>query len=169
MRREHVDALMPHEREMFGTEAWSRAAYLDELADRRMRHYVAAESAQGALLGWAGVLVVGETAEVLTVGVVPAARRAGVGRALLHALLAEAAARGAREAFLEVRTDNAAAIALYHGEGFVRVGVRPGYYDAGRVDALTMRRALAAATAGSLPRQGARTRPGVPPAVEGQR
>ena len=139
MRREHVDALLPYERDMFGTEAWSRAAYLAELADRRLRHYVAAESADGALLGWAGVMVVSGAAEILTVGVVPAARRGGLGRALLHALLDEARRRGATEAFLEVRVDNAAAIALYEAEGFARLGVRRGYYDAGRVDALTMR------------------------------
>jgi ribosomal-protein-alanine N-acetyltransferase len=139
MRAAHVDALMPYERDMFGTEAWTRSSYLAEVADHRLRHYVAAEDAEGALLGWAGVMVVGATAEILTVGVVPAARRRGLGRDLLHALLAEASTRGATEVFLEVRVDNAAAIALYESEGFSRMGVRRGYYDAGRVDALTLR------------------------------
>jgi ribosomal-protein-alanine N-acetyltransferase len=138
----HIDALLPFEREMFGTEAWTRASYLAELADRRHRHYVAAEGPAGELLGWAGVLVVGETAEILTVGVVPAARRGGIARRLVGALLDEAVRRGAVEAFLEVRVDNRAARELYRSEGFEEVGTRRGYYDAGRVDAVTMRKAL---------------------------
>ncbi|SHG02861.1 [SSU ribosomal protein S18P]-alanine acetyltransferase [Jatrophihabitans endophyticus] len=144
MTRAHIDLLLPHEREMFGTEAWSASSYRAELADTRLRHYVAAEDATGALLGWGGVMVVAESAEILTVGTVPAARRRGVGRLLLTALLAEAVRRGATEVFLEVRVDNDAALALYDGEGFARLGVRRGYYDAGRVDAVTMRKELPA-------------------------
>ncbi len=142
MTRTHIDALMPYEREMFGTEAWTVSSYRAELADTRLRHYVAAESRAGDLLGWAGIMVVGDTAEVLTVGVVPAARRAGIARGLLANLIAEARRRNATEVFLEVRDDNLAAIALYQSEAFERVGVRRGYYDGGRVDAVTMRRDL---------------------------
>jgi ribosomal-protein-alanine N-acetyltransferase len=138
----HIDALMPYEREMFGTEAWTANGYRAELADPRHRHYLAAEDPAGDLLGWGGVMVVADTAEILTVGVVPAARRAGLARRLIAALLDEALRRGAREAFLEVRVDNDAARALYRSEGFVDVGLRRGYYDGGRVDAVTMRREL---------------------------
>ena len=142
MRDDHIDALLPYEQSMFGTEAWSRNAYRAELADRRRRYYVAAEDADGTLLGWAGVLVVGDGADILTVGVVPGARRAGIARRLVAELLAEARRRGATAAFLEVRVDNAAARALYAGEGFADLGRRRGYYDGGRVDAITMRKQL---------------------------
>jgi ribosomal-protein-alanine N-acetyltransferase len=142
MTAAHVDALMPYERDMFGTEAWTASSYLTELADRRSRFYLAAEDGDATLLGWAGVMVVADSAEILTVGVIDAARRRGIARALLAALLAEAVRRGAVEAFLEVRVDNAAARALYAADGFVEVGRRPGYYDGGRVDAVVMRREL---------------------------
>ena len=142
MTAAHVDALMPYERAMFGTEAWSRSGYLSELADPRHRHYVAVESEDGALLGWAGVMVVQDAAEILTVGVVPEARRTGLARVMLADLLAEAVRRGAVEAFLEVRIDNEAARALYRSEGFEEIGRRRGYYDGGRVDAVTMRKEL---------------------------
>jgi ribosomal-protein-alanine N-acetyltransferase len=142
MTATHIDALMPYEREMFGTEAWTRSGYRSELADTRHRHYVAAQGPGGELLGWAGVRIVADVAEILTVGVVPGARRAGIARQMLDVLLAEALRRGAREVLLEVRVDNQAAIALYESEGFAGVGVRRGYYDAGRVDALTMRKEL---------------------------
>ena len=142
MTVDHIDALMPYEREMFGSEAWTVSGYRTELADRRHRYYVAAEDADGALLGWAGVMVVADAAEILTVGVVPDARRRGIGTVLLHELLAEARRRGAAEAFLEVRVDNDGARAMYEREGFAEVGRRRGYYDHGRVDAVVMRREL---------------------------
>ena len=142
MTRAHVDALMPYERDMFGTEAWTAQGYRAEIADTRNRCYLAVEDADGALLGWAGVLVAADQAEVLTVGVVPTARGRGLARRMLAALYGTAAARGAREIFLEVRVDNAAAIGLYTSEGFAAVGRRRGYYDSGRVDAVVMRREL---------------------------
>jgi ribosomal-protein-alanine N-acetyltransferase len=142
MTRAHIDLLMPFEREMFGTEAWTRGSYQAEIADTRDRYYVAAEGPDGELLGWAGVFFGGTVADVLTVGVLPAARRRGIARRLVAALLDEAARRGAEEAFLEVRVDNEAARELYRSEGFAEVGVRRGYYDAGRVDAVTMHKAL---------------------------
>ncbi|MDT4944531.1 MAG: [ribosomal protein S18]-alanine N-acetyltransferase, partial [Pseudonocardiales bacterium] len=46
------------------------------------------------------------------------------------------------EVFLEVRVDNEAAQSLYASEGFAQVGLRPVYYDAGRVDAVVMHREL---------------------------
>lgn len=143
MTTAHVDALMAYEREMFGTEAWTPRAYRQELADTRSRYYVAAEAEDGALRGWAGVMVIQDAAEILTVGVVPAARRGGLARLMLADLLAEAVRRGAREAFLEVRVDNEAARALYRREGFEEIGRRRGYYDGGRVDAVTMRKRIA--------------------------
>jgi ribosomal-protein-alanine N-acetyltransferase len=142
MTRAHIDALMPFEREMFGTEAWSADGYRAELADTMHRYYLAAVDENESLLGWAGVRVVGDTAEILTVGVVPQARRQGIGGRLLAMLLDEATRRGAVEAFLEVRVDNTAAQHLYEQARFVRVGIRRGYYAEGRVDAVVMRRAI---------------------------
>jgi ribosomal-protein-alanine N-acetyltransferase len=138
----HVDALMRYEDEMFGSEAWSADAYRDEISDTRSRGYFAAVDDAGELLAWAGVRVIGDSAEVLTVGVIPAARRRGIARRMLRTLLGEATGRGAREAFLEVRVDNVAARRLYEAEGFAQVGRRRGYYDAGRVDAVVMRKEL---------------------------
>lgn len=80
-------------------------------------------------------------AEILTVAVDPAARRGGVGRALVEAAAGLAAQDGAESLFLEVAHDNTAALALYAAAGFERVGLRRGYYASG-ADAVVMRRAL---------------------------
>lgn len=143
-----LDAILPAERQLFGAEAWSRSSYLDELSDTDTRYYLVAVAGDSVsagvtpteeVLGDAGLLTVGETAEVLTIGVLPAAQRRGVGRTLLRALLAEARRRSATEVLLEVRIDNEPARTLYETEGFTVLGVRRGYYDRGRVDAVTMR------------------------------
>jgi ribosomal-protein-alanine N-acetyltransferase len=91
----------------------------------------------------AGVLV-GE-GEILTLAVVPEARRQGLGKALVEAACAAAVSRGAAAMRLEVAEDNAAARALYAKLGFEEVGRRRDYYtrDGGAsVDAVIMRRGL---------------------------
>ena len=142
MTAAHLDAVMAHEHAMFGADSWSRSSYGQELADTTYRHYVAAEDDHATLLGWAGVMVVREDAQILIVGVVPSHRRAGIGQALLDALLVEAKDRGATAVFLEVRTGNEAALALYRRNGFGDLRVRRGYYDNGRADAVEMQRVL---------------------------
>ncbi len=82
---------------------------------------------------------VADEAEILTIAVVPALRRHGVGRALLEAAAQRSAAAGARALFLEVSTENVAARALYAGCGFAEVGLRRHYYSGGE-DALILRR-----------------------------
>ena len=78
-------------------------------------------------------------ADVQTIGVAPRAQGRGVGTRLLRALTDRAARGGAASLLLEVRADNAPAIALYTREGFERVAVRRRYYQPGDVDALVMR------------------------------
>jgi ribosomal-protein-alanine N-acetyltransferase len=137
-----IDLVLVYEEVMFGTEAWSRVAYLEEIADTELRHYLVAESDDGEILGDGGLLTVAETAQIVTVGVFPYARRQGVGRVLVRALVDEARRRQADEVLLEVRVDNEAAQKLYDSEGFSMIGIRKGYYDHGRVDAVVMRLAL---------------------------
>ena len=72
--------------------------------------------------------VAGEEAEILTLAVAPAARRKGLGRALIRAAAGHAATLGATSLFLEVGVRNYAAQALYRGLGFVEVGRRKAYY-----------------------------------------
>ena len=83
-------------------------------------------------------------AEVISIGVDPARRRTGLGRALLQDVFARALRAGATTVFVEVATDNAGALALYRQTGFDQVGTRPDYYatETGRRDALVLRAAL---------------------------
>ena len=93
--------------------------------------------------------VSGEEAELLSLDVLPEARRRGLGSEILREALHEAQARGACEVYLEVDTENAAALALYDRAGFVTRGTRKRYYrkpDGTWGDALVMARFFSAAT-----------------------
>jgi mycothiol synthase len=61
--------------------------------------------------------------EIYVLGVAPTARRQGLGRALALLGLAHLAAEGLPEVMLYVDESNTAAVTLYLGLGFVRVGV----------------------------------------------
>jgi ribosomal-protein-alanine N-acetyltransferase len=86
--------------------------------------------------------VAGGEAEILTLAVAPHARGKGLGRALLRTTIAESERMGAEAMFLEAGSDNPAALALYAGLGFAKVGARKAYYR-GR-DALVLRLSLPA-------------------------
>jgi ribosomal-protein-alanine N-acetyltransferase len=93
--------------------------------------------------------VAADEAEILTLAVLPQARRRGVGAALLRAAHARAASAGARRMFLEVAASNASALTLYAGVGYRPVGHRRGYYaDGGDAAVLACAISVAAAAAG---------------------
>jgi ribosomal-protein-alanine N-acetyltransferase len=102
------------------------------------------EPRTGTVVGFILARAIAGEAEVLTLAVDPAHRRSGVGRALVEAAAVIAAAAGAWTLFLEVASDNEAALALYRAAGFTEVGRRRAYYRRGKgaVDALVLRRDL---------------------------
>ncbi len=83
--------------------------------------------------------VAADEAELLTVGVLPAARGRGLAARLLEELAAEAAGLGAARLFLEVSVGNAPALALYRRLGFGEVGRRRQYYPDGSSALVLMR------------------------------
>ncbi|WP_330232942.1 ribosomal protein S18-alanine N-acetyltransferase [Nocardia sp. NBC_00508] len=123
-------------------DPWAAVAFQSELAGSHNR-YITARDGNGRMVGYAGIALLGDAehpeAEVHTIGVDPGCHRAGIGTLLLEALLAEAGRRGG-PVFLEVRTDNAPAIALYAKHGFHIIGLRKNYYHPSGADAYTMRR-----------------------------
>jgi ribosomal-protein-alanine N-acetyltransferase len=141
MRWWDVPAAHLIEAEVF-PDPWPVEAFWSELAHvPATRHYLVAE-ADGAVVGYAGLVCTGAQADVQTLAVAADQRGLGLGGELLRALLAEARRRGATEVLLEVRAENDAAQQLYARHGFERIGVRRGYYRPGGTDALVLRRRL---------------------------
>ncbi len=134
-----LDDIMALEHASFPTDAWSSAMMREELASPHGWYIVDEEA--GRLVGYAGLRAPkgSKDADVQTIALAEAFRGRGRGRALLRALIAEAARRGVNEVFLEVRADNPVPQALYASEGFVELARRPHYYQPDDVDAVVMR------------------------------
>ena len=93
----------------------------------------------GVVMGYLMARISGEEGEILNLAVLPEHRRRGIARELLEQSLAVLGAAGVREAYLEVRESNQAALTLYGAKGFRTVGMRPHYYRSPLEDALVLR------------------------------
>ena len=134
-----LDAIMRIERHSFPADAWSEAMMREDIASPHT-HYLVVEEA-GRLIGYGGLRAPqgSSDADIQTIALAAGSRGTGRGRMLLRELIAEAAARGVHELFLDVRDDNEPAQALYVSEGFQSLGRRPKYYQPEGVDAIVMR------------------------------
>jgi ribosomal-protein-alanine N-acetyltransferase len=83
----------------------------------------------------------GENAHIITIDVLAAHRRAGMGTRLLSAAEQHLQARGVSEVHLETAHDNASAIAFWQKHGYRKRGVLPRYY-LDRIDAFWMEKRL---------------------------
>lgn len=135
-RESDAEPIAVLERALFGDTAWAEPVLREELTGP-YRRYTVIERA-GEIVGYGGVLVVGGDGDVQTIALTESARGKGLGRALLNRLVSDAAEMGARQIFLEVRSDNPSAIHLYESTGFERIGTRQGYYQPGNIDAIIM-------------------------------
>lgn len=128
-------------------DPWSRESFAALLANPNVCFRVASVDPPGdahrsGVVGYVVAWLVVDEAEIANLAVEPAARRSGAGRLLLDSALGEAAARGVRTVYLEVRESNEAARSLYASRGFDEVGRRRAYYTHPREDALVLRRRL---------------------------
>ena len=124
-----------------GDSPWSVEEFQSEIAHVLTKYFGVEIS--GRLVGYAGMAVLGPPddaeCEIRTIAVDPTYQGRGVGKLFMDAFANIADAQDA-PIFLEVRTDNEPAMALYHSYGFVTIGVRRGYYMPSGADAYTMLR-----------------------------
>jgi [ribosomal protein S18]-alanine N-acetyltransferase len=120
---------------------WTPGNFADSL---RAGYSMWVREAEGEVIGYYTLMAAAGEAHLLNLTIAPMWRRHGLGRDLLDHCLARACDHRAESLFLEVRTSNTAAIALYHSSGFVDLAVRRAYYPArdGREDALIMKKVL---------------------------
>jgi [ribosomal protein S18]-alanine N-acetyltransferase len=98
---------------------------------------------RGVVTGYIIARRAADEGEILNLGVAPAHRRYGIGRALVEQVLALFRHDGVRKVYLEVRESNAAARRLYDRLGFAEVARRPRYYRRPVEDAVVLAAALA--------------------------
>jgi len=136
MRRRHIPAVLRIEAKVY-PRPWSAGLFLSELAQRSSRAYLVARY-KGKVVGYAGLMLLGDEAHVTNIAVDPEHHRNRIGTRLMLALIEEARAREARSVTLEVRRGNHGAQTMYRSFGFETVGLRRGYYVETGEDAFIM-------------------------------
>ena len=92
----------------------------------------------GRVMAYGGVLWAPDEGQITNIATHPDARRCGMGAAILEHLIAEAELRGCEQLSLEARVSNIPAIALYERYGFLKMGLRRGFYKHPTEDAFVM-------------------------------
>ena len=115
---------------------WSAEGFLSSLQSQDTLYLKV--TLDGRVIAYCGLLQSFDEADITNVAVSADFRGRGVGSAMLRELMARGCRRGIRRYTLEVRTGNAAAIALYHKLGFCDAGIRKNFYERPREDALIM-------------------------------
>jgi ribosomal-protein-alanine N-acetyltransferase len=90
------------------------------------------------IIGFAGIWLMAGEAHITNIAVRESYRRRGIGELLLISMIELSLELGAQLVTLEVRASNTAAQSLYAKYGFVRVGLRRGYYTDNREDGVLM-------------------------------
>ena len=137
MEASDVEAVARNEALCFSMP-WTREQLGSQLPDAM--HVFLVADADGAAVGYVGMMHVVDEGYISNVAVAPEYRRRGAADALIAALVDRCAELSLAFVTLEVRRSNYPAIALYEKHGFVRVGERRDYYELPREDALLMTR-----------------------------
>ena len=135
MHADHLDSLADLESLAFSIP-WSYDALAEELQNPLAVFYVAEDVDAESAVGYVGMHHILDEGFITNVVVQPAYRRQGIATALLAELETYGKAHDLTRITLEVRASNQKAIALYEQMGYEKEGVRPGFYDSPKEDAL---------------------------------
>jgi [ribosomal protein S18]-alanine N-acetyltransferase len=130
-RTDDVAAIAALERDSLGDDAWSEGLVAEGVAGNLPTIGYLVADVGGEVVGHAVASVVGDIAELQRIAVDPAHRRTGLATLLLDAVIGAAREGDADRLLLEVREDNAGALAFYAARGFVEVDRRRRYYRDG--------------------------------------
>lgn len=135
MQAADVEAASRIESEAFSMP-WSARDFL-EMVEADYAYYYVAEL-DGKIAGCCGIRNMAGEGEITNVVVAASYRKQGIGRKMMKYMLERAEENGMGDCTLEVRVSNQPAIRLYESLGFKSEGVRPGFYEKPREDALIM-------------------------------
>jgi len=140
MHQEDLPQVLQIEKKSFSS-GWSEDMFLRELKSPDSLLFVAETG--GRIVGYIVARVLGGGySEIRDLAVEPSVRRRGIATALLNNAIKALYYRGATKVFLEVRSSNKPAQALYQKLGFIATGIRRNYYNAPQEDAILMEKTL---------------------------
>ena len=136
-----IPVLVGMEKSIFPESPWSAAQFREELAGvPKTRRYIVANDG-ATIVGYAGIALAGEVADIHTLTVIPEFRRQGIATSMLSDLEAWAESKGVEAVMLEMREGNNEAQPLYEKAGYHAISRRDNYYAKG-IHAVIMRMEL---------------------------
>lgn len=135
MTPEDIDQVLDIEKHTFSMP-WTRRDF-EEVLKNPQNLYLVVDIGR-EIVGYCGLWAVLEEGQITNVAIKEMYRHQGIGRKMMETLLSEGQDRGITGFTLEVRESNVAAYALYNSLGFTKVGVRPGFYDKPKENAIIM-------------------------------
>lgn len=135
LKEEHIEGLCSLDELCFNIP-WTKKMFYEELKNDRALYFVAVLGEQ--VVGYGGIWVVLDEAQITNIAVHPDFRRMKVASTLLKKLIVHCNEKKLKQITLEVRVGNVSAINLYQKHGFSKVGLRKKYYADNLEDALIM-------------------------------
>jgi|SRR5690554_6857030 ribosomal-protein-alanine N-acetyltransferase len=132
-----VEAVHAIEVEAFPTP-WTIDSFHYEMRENQFAYYIVAEDENGTIVGYCGMWLVIDSAQITNVAVLEKARGKGIGEKLMREAMRVAKEHQVDIMSLEVRVSNVIAQNLYRKLGFQDGGIRKGYYTDNQEDALVM-------------------------------
>ena len=136
-----ASAIAEAEREIF-SDAWGERSITDTISTEGAMCYVAERD--GRLAAYILGRIIAPEGEIYRLATLPEYRNRGIAYRLLSYAYKTELSHGLETLWLEVRSKNTAALALYRAFGFATMGVRKNYYKDPTDDAVIMIRASAA-------------------------
>ncbi len=107
---------------------WNYNILKEELESSNSK-YIIAKTNDGEIIGFAGIKIILDNADIMNIVVKKSWRKQGVGNLLLSNLISICKISNLSSLSLEVNEDNLPAIHLYEKFGFKQIGVRKNYYQ----------------------------------------
>lgn len=137
MTDEDIDGVLNITNLCFSTP-WSRSSISGELNNPLAKYIIAKDIEKNSVIGFIGVWIVVGEADITNVAVHPNYRKLGVGSKLLSSLINMCDDLNCSLINLEVRVSNISAQNLYKKFSFIENGLRKGYYEDTKEDAILM-------------------------------
>lgn len=117
---------------------WTLDSFYYEVYENQYAHYVLAIDEEDHIIGFCGMWMVVDAAQITNVAVIESARGRGIGEGLMREAMRIAQQNEMEIMSLEVRVTNTVAQNLYRKLDFQDGGLRKGYYTDNGEDALVM-------------------------------
>lgn len=135
MKIEEADLVVKIEEECF-CAPWKKQDFIDMAEKDNMAYVVAL--LDNEIIGGAGIRNIAGDGEITNVAITEKHRGNGYSELLLDALIEKGRSLGCSAFTLEVRVSNVAARKCYLRKGFIESGIRPGFYEHPKEDAMIM-------------------------------